>query len=351
MKIAVYCPVKNEAKHIDAWYASCEPADYICVLDTGSTDGTREKLQALPRVQVTQAIIKPWRFDDAFNMAMYTVPEDADVCIRLDLDERLQPGWRTALESVWKNGVTRLRYPYVWNWRPDGTPGKQWYSDRIHARVGYRWVGPTHEYLMCRTEEKLEWTDQVRIHQYPDFKPKTQDLSLLQEFVREYPHDMRALAYLGREYLYRGNLKESAKVYKKFVHNGTDPVELGQAYLNLAKCEPEFATQWLDLAKNTIPDHREPSVALAELYYQRQQWSECLAAIESALAITKHPMTYICNENSWTSYPYDIASIAAWNLLQYEKAYQYGERAVNLSPNDTRLAANLKIFKQQLGIS
>ena len=43
-KIAIYAICKNEIKFVDQWIKSMIEADYICVLDTGSTDGTYEKL-------------------------------------------------------------------------------------------------------------------------------------------------------------------------------------------------------------------------------------------------------------------------------------------------------------------
>ena len=47
MKVAVYAIAKNEAKNVRDWYNSMCEADEICVLDTGSTDGTPELLRAL----------------------------------------------------------------------------------------------------------------------------------------------------------------------------------------------------------------------------------------------------------------------------------------------------------------
>ena len=45
-KICVYAICKNESKFINRWLASMSEADYIVVLDTGSTDGTYEKLMS-----------------------------------------------------------------------------------------------------------------------------------------------------------------------------------------------------------------------------------------------------------------------------------------------------------------
>lgn len=50
MKIAVYAICKNEEKFVESWLDSMQEADYICVLDTGSTDKTMELLKKHPKV-------------------------------------------------------------------------------------------------------------------------------------------------------------------------------------------------------------------------------------------------------------------------------------------------------------
>ena len=114
MRIAVYALARNERKHVDEWAASCHEADFRVVTDTGSTDGTVEALMDRG-VTVCHGYVCPWRWDDAHNLSLNHVPPDADVCIRLDLDERLQPGWRQAVERAWTGDVNNLRYQYVWS--------------------------------------------------------------------------------------------------------------------------------------------------------------------------------------------------------------------------------------------
>ena len=48
-KICVYAICKNESKFISQWLDNMSEADYIVVLDTGSTDGTYEYLQKTNR--------------------------------------------------------------------------------------------------------------------------------------------------------------------------------------------------------------------------------------------------------------------------------------------------------------
>ena len=342
MKIGIYGPAKNERKHCDEWFESCKDADIICIADTGSTDGTKERLIELG-VQVTDVRIAPWRFDDAFNMAMYLLPDDVDVCIRLDMDERLQPGWRQALERDWKPETTRLRYPYVWNWNSDGSPGRTWYSDRIHARKGYRWMGATHEGLCSRLPEVQTFTDDVKIWQFPDAKDKKSDLPLLEESVRDWPQDARLRAYLGREYMYQGKFDKSTETYKEFLSMSWDKVERGQAMVNLSTTDSDNKEFWLRMASIETPGHREPLVNLAQMYYDRKDWSKCYKAAKGALKITVHPMDYTCTPEAWGYFPHDLLSIAAWNLGLYQESYEQSKFALERSPDDLRLANNLKL--------
>lgn len=347
MKIGIYAPCKNELKHIDAWYESCKEADIICVADTGSTDGSREKFESLgPNVRVVDVGIMPWRFDLAFNVAMSLLPRDIDVCIRLDLDERLQPGWRQALERAWKPETTRLRYPYVWNWNPDGTPGRQWYSDRIHSRNGYYWIGHTHEGLAARIPEVQTFTDDVKIWQFPDAKDKKNDLSLLLECKNEWPHDARLRAYLAREYMYQGQFDKATETYKEFLSMSWDKVERGQAMINLSTTDPDNKEFWLRMASFEVPTHREPLVNLAQLYYDMKDWPKCYKAAKDALAITVHPMDYTCTPEAWGWQPHDLLSIAAWNLGLYKESLEQSRLALSRAPDDQRLQNNLKLVEE-----
>ena len=88
-KICVYAICKNEEKFVDRWYQSIKEADYICVLDTGSTDNTINKLKKY-KIIVDKKLIIPWRFDTARNESMKLIPKDTDICLCLDLDKRIE---------------------------------------------------------------------------------------------------------------------------------------------------------------------------------------------------------------------------------------------------------------------
>ena len=99
LKICVYAICKNEEKFVDRWVEALkDEADYVVVLDTGSTDSTFEKLKAYePFVTVKQYdYFKEsgiFRFDRARNDSMKLIPNDTDICVVFDLDQVPQSGW------------------------------------------------------------------------------------------------------------------------------------------------------------------------------------------------------------------------------------------------------------------
>ena len=143
-RVCVYAICKNEEQFVDRWMDSMGEADQVVVLDTGSEDGTVERLRARGAL-VTREVIDPWRFDTARNRSLELVPEEADICVCTDLDEVFHPGWREKLERVWGEGVSQARYRYTWNFREDGGEGYVFWIEKIHARRGFCWKHPVHE--------------------------------------------------------------------------------------------------------------------------------------------------------------------------------------------------------------
>jgi len=180
MKICVYAISKNEEKFVERFCTSAQQADLILIADTGSSDATRELAQGCGAI-VHQISIRPWRFDVARNAALALVPSDIDICINVDLDEVLMPGWRDEIERLWNPETTRLRYLYQCH---DGVQN----YDRIHARHGYIWHRPCREFLAPdgRIAEVCAETNFLMTAHQPDFeKNRTQYLELLEYGLKE----------------------------------------------------------------------------------------------------------------------------------------------------------------------
>jgi glycosyltransferase involved in cell wall biosynthesis len=348
MKIAVYTIALNEEKFVESWYKSAMDADYLLIADTGSTDNTVQKAQDLG-IDVFTISISPWRFDDARNASLAALPKDIDICISLDMDEVLIPGWREKLEGI-KPETTRPRYKYTWSWNEDGTPGLEFGGDKIHARHGYRWKHPVHEVLVAdRIEEIQEWTD-VEIHHHPDrSKPRSQYLPLLKLSVREDPNDDRNAYYYARELFFYGQYEKAMEEFRRYLELPTARwgAERAAAYRYLAKCQPLLGDMYLLSAINEDQSRRESYVSLAQWYYENQQWEWCKDYALAALNIKEKPLDYLCEDYAWGALPHDLLAIAEYNLGNIEEAITQTEQAILIN-NDPRLVANLAHYTSLL---
>lgn len=330
-------------------------ADWVCVLDTGSTDDTVERLRRRGAI-VAQETIVPWRFDAARNASMKLIPPEAEICCCVDLDEQFRPGWRAALEAAWKPDTTRARYRYTWSFLPDGGEGHVFWPEKIHKNGVYRWKHPVHEVLdyTGAGEERIVTACGVQLDHHPDAaKSRAQYLPLLELAVAEAPEDDRCCHYLGREYLYRGEWQKAIDTLKRHLSLPTArwADERCASMRFIARCyrrlgRDDLAAVWLHRAVAEAPHLREPFVDQAALLYDNRNWAGVVYFAGCALAIAERPDSYITEGCAWGALPWDLLAIALWNLGQPRAAAEACEQAVALAPEDVRLKNNLAIFRQ-----
>jgi len=348
MNIAIYTIAKNEEQFVKRWYDSARDADYLFILDTGSTDNTVQIAKQLG-INVEVEVVDPWRFDVARNKALDNLPSDINYCIALDMDEILVEGWRDHLTKQIHDDTTRPRYKYTWSWNDDGSSGLQYGGDKIHARHGYTWKHPVHEVLTAESE-KQEWCD-LEIHHFPDHtKSRGQYFPLLQLAVQEDPDDDRNAHYLAREYYFNNMYEEATKEFIRHLSlpRATWKPERSASMRYLAKCDEDNRLYWLLRSSKECPDRREPWVELAKYYYEKKKWNHSFDAAIKALNIKNKPLEYICDPFAWGHAPHDYAAIAAYNLGFYHEAYAHGFNAVSTSPQDERLKSNLKFYLEKV---
>jgi glycosyltransferase involved in cell wall biosynthesis len=348
MKVAIYTIALNEEQFVERWYESAKDADYLLIADTGSTDKTIELAKSLG-INVVSISISPWRFDDARNAALASLPLDIDYCISLDMDEIITPNWREPLEKAFSMGITRPKYKHIWSWKADGTPGLEFAYDHIHARKGYRWKHPVHETLFSYgIDEKSMFVGDLETHHHPDpTKSRSQYLPLLEMSVKEDPYSDRNAYYYARELFFYNKYDLAIPEFKRHLSlpTATWGAERTASYRYLAKCDPVNAFEYLSEAIKISPNRREALVEMSQLFYTKESWPECYKFAVQAIGIDSKPLDYLCEEFAWGDLPYDLASISAWNLGDKDNAIKYGEIAVNINPTNQRLINNLNYYK------
>lgn len=342
MRIAVYAIAKNEEQFVSSFCESAKDADLILIADTGSTDGTVEKAKEHGAV-VHNISIKPWRFDKARDTALALLPSDIDVCISLDLDETLQPGWRAKVEAAWSEETTRLRYKFDWG------SGVLFMAEKIHARYGYVWHHPCHEALRpdARTKEVWGQIDDLLVVHNPDpTKSRGQYLDLLKMSVDEDPSCPRNAFYYARELTFYSMHQEAIEALNRYLAMPQAVWNNERAFAMRLLGNSTGDMAWYRRAVAEDPSVRETWLALSVACSERGLWDECLAAAKNALAIKERQYFYTEEAISWGSRPHDLVALAAYNLGLKDLAIQHGEVAANMDPSDERLISNLAFYKE-----
>ena len=353
-KVCVYAICKNEEQFADRWMDSMSEADRVLVLDTGSEDGTVEKLRGRG-AEVTVETVSPWRFDTARNRSLELVPEDTDICVCTDLDEVFRPGWREELERVWMPGAGQAAYRYTWFFNADGSEGVVFWYEKIHARHGYQWVHPVHEVLRWVGEGSpgpMVEAERIQLDHHPDpQKSRSQYLPLLELSVREEPGDDRNVHYLGREYMYRGRWDDCIRTLKEHLKMPTavwrDERAASMRYIARSCWEKGDVSQARDWYLRAITE--EPYTDLALMLYRQEEWEGVLYFTACALAITVRPKSYICEASAWGSLPHDLRALALYHTGALRAAADEAKRALELEPGNERLKHNLEIMEQAAG--
>ena len=306
------------------------------VTDTGSTDNTVELLEAAG-VTVAHGRPIPWRWDDAHNLSLMHAPADADVVIRLDLDEALDPGWREALERDWKPETTKLRY---WYWWSDVV---RFRCDRIHTRNGYRWTGATHEGLVRWDGDEVQTQSDgvvIRHHRHPGKVHKT-DLTLLRQAVRENPADARMQWYFSRELDYADDAACVEEFQKYLAMPGGAPNERAYARRVMGRRDESRRARHMLGSMLESPLEPEAYVHVAELAWAKGDAVGALYWARQALNCSDENRSHASDPAAYGEFPADVAYSAAYKLGLMEEALIHAKEAARRNPSSQRHADNV----------
>lgn len=338
MKIAVYSIAKDEAKNVERFAESVRGADLVIVCDTGSQDETPRLLRQ-KGIEVYDIRVSPWRFDLARNLALMHVPEDVDVCIALDLDEILVPGWRKIIEEAWEPGTTMLRYPLVHRWDENGPVLSVW-GFRVHSRHGYVWEYPIHEVLVWTrnpAEERVITIDKELIRHYPDLdKDRASRIKIFEQWMNDYKNDLRMVFLYARELFFHQRWREAEEWLRKYLEMTKpypDPAEdldaiaetRAKACRMLARClfeqkkDINDVAVWMIRAVGEAPHIRDNWVRLAEFWLAVGDGAAAFAALRRAEQIDSRRYTSEIEEAAYNKTYLQQLATQAWSIFIAEE--------------------------------
>ena len=363
-KVCVYAICKNEMKFLDKWLTSMAEADYVVVLDTGSTDGSYEYLINDPRCyKVEQKEITPWRFDVARNESMKLIPEDAEIFVCTDPDEVFEEGWCTVLRENWNDDANRGFYKYVWSHTENGDPLEVFKYDKIHTRE-YHWIFPVHEVLWpVNTENFVEtpvyFGDTITLHHWQDLtKDRKSYLDLLEISRQEWPESAHIQHLYAREFVLRGDYDTARDNFIQLLlmpdsENEGNKECLLDSYNTLAQIaivNNKFSEglYWAQQSVSKDDSFREPYLIAADIYNLFGDFEHAKSVIEEMYEKTYQHYSWVEKQANWLYTDKVILCIAEVNLGNYEKGLKYADEVLNYEPGHTLALQNKIVCLQNL---
>ena len=293
------------------------------ILDTGSSDQTIELLRKHGAVVASEEIT-PWEFDTARNKALSYVPDDIDVCISLDLDERLENGWMDKLKKEWTGNIGTISL--VDEWMENGKPAIQSPRFRIHSRNSCEWHRKVHEVLYVKQGvDPYVCETSIVVSHFPleankDYTP------ILRQVLTDDPNNFDAWVQLAGDLQNLKRYDEALSAYKTFLKLVSERQESGMsfrrsiAWIGVAQCafklnKMKEMQQAFLFAVAEEPDSREAWTHLAHLMLQMGNAPLAYGCAVSAKRITTAPSYAAKDLVCWGELPNNIAKQAFTEII------------------------------------
>jgi tetratricopeptide (TPR) repeat protein len=330
MKIAIYTIAKNESHNVKGFMQAAEGCP-VYVLDTGSSDNTVDLLKQHGAI-VEQKIITPWRFDTARQEALHLVPEDVELCISIDMDERLESGWQDKLKAEWKEECNYGNYRYISAWQDKAKtiPATESARTRIHLRKGFHWERPVHEIPVPDEDTDINVCDTtLLVKHYSDNKQRNYE-PLLTQILELNPNDANTRLQRGGEFVQKREWANALIDYECWLKltkdDNRDTIRYMRAntYIATAQCYYELnlldkAMQQLLAAVAAEPACREAWVNLAHTYSSLGNHAMAYGFAVTALQIEKPPYHAAIDSLCWGDLPKEIAKKSLAEIINNAK--------------------------------
>ena len=364
-KVCVYGIARNEIANVAEWINQFHQADYIVVVDTGSNDGTIEKMRHLAsrdkRIHFHAIQCQPFRFDTARNVALNLVPVEADVAFTVDFDERVSDNWYDVLSRSTFEGTASIRLIFS---ETNGEPAITYPRTSVSAKADHvHWRYAVHEVLMCGDNATPAAHLDIDVRHIPDSgKDRTFYLELMHTMLEEYPDEPRSYQYLGREFYYQNDPFQAIQYLKRHIeiepygpHRSETAALIAESYIMMdgsLEGALDEAESWLLRAASEFM-HRAPLIRLANLYRQCGRYESALGMIDMASHVERPDAVMVVEDYLYRwQYIVHLKATVEYQMGRVEQAQQtIAEFLKEQKPNTTYPAAFMKDVALIFGVN
>jgi tetratricopeptide (TPR) repeat protein len=319
--------------------------DEIVIVDTGSTDNTKEI--ALQYTNKVHDFIWVNDFSKARNFSFDLMT--TDFIMWLDGDDTILPEDQEKIKKLDYMNKEIIICPYHYSHDEFGITECILQRERIVKRsLGLKWQKPIHEYLPIHGKKISK--ENIVIHHNKRHNNTQRNLEILQEIVKV-DKDPRNLFYLGKELSALGKIKEAIESLEKFVtlDSWWEDVFfayniIAKSYLLLNNNEKFFENIFKSI--EIEPQRAEPYYDLGDFYFNKKNWSKAIFWYTQCITI-KRP-AYLLSfyyPQYYTWKPWLALCLCYNNMGNIQKAYECNEEFLKYRPDDKRGHNNRMILE------
>jgi len=343
--------VKNEEESLERCLNSVKNiVDEIVIVDTGSTDRTKEIAKKFT------SNIYDFEWIDDFSAARNYSFEmcTCDFILWLDADDIIEPEETKKIQELDLSNKEYILADYIYCQDPLLIVPRE----RIIKRdLNLKWEMPVHEAIPLVGNTFFA---DFKIHHYRIKSGSSErNMRILEKAYQKNSKDPRIIYYLAKEYQDEGEVKNDSKMIEKAIGLFEKRIEMNNgfigdtfySYYRLAKYyygdnDKKFKDNIYECLR--IEERvAEPNYLMGQFYFNSGDWNKAIHWFEICARLKKLDLTYInYRPEYYTWYPAMQLSVCYWNIGNLEKAYEYSKKFLKYRPNDSK-AINNEIFLRE----
>ena len=352
--ISVCMIVKNEAETLDKALGSIKKiADEIIIVDTGSTDNTKEIAK-----KYTEKIFDFVWCDDFSEARNFSFSKATKQYIMwLDADDFIfeQDAQKIIEFKKLRDLPDVVMLKYVTGYDENFKPEFSFYRERILKKSkNFVWQDPVHEVII--PSGQIQYLDASIFHIKKSLSSHgDRNLKIYQNLIKNgKKFSPRQQFYYSRE-LYFNNLMDDAILqFKNFLSSNEGWVENNiEACLDLAKCfviKGELNSALCVLFYSFVFSNPRGEILcqIGEIFIKQQKYDQAIFWFNLALGSSQNLKSGAFVSSLYYDFiPALELCVCYYNKGDMEKAKMYHEMAKSLKPNDESVIYNDRFFKKE----
>ncbi len=366
-RLSVAMIVKNEEAHIMKTLASVgQIADEIVVVDTGSTDRTKEILGRFERVKLYDLKLEPFHFGDARNFSFSKCT--GEWILWLDADDLLKNA-EGVLEEIKNAAETTDAFFAVYNYafnKSGMCVARHWKERLIRNNGSMKWAGVLHESVIPNRELKVFKTDKFEINHDKDDESFARSSQRNYDIIRKWiadegleKTDPRNVLSLANACLGLNRWSEAIPYYDEFTRRSGWDQEVYVAFHRMAGCYRALAL-WQEAIECELkaiavqPDVKDAYIGLGQTYVELKDWNKAEYWLTFSLskktreAVVFNPAEYSFNPWYFLGTVYANKASAGEGAENVDKALECFEKCLIQMPDDEDLKKRVKFLSEMV---